>query len=111
MRTLFDHNTPRLLRRHLVGHDIDAAAERGWAALGNGALLDRAEEAGYEVVITADKNIPHQQNLGRRNLALIVLGANRWPLIEPRMEDIRNALEGIQPGEVKEVPIPMRGEG
>ena len=111
MRILFDHNTPRLLRRHLDGHDVDAAAERGWAALGNGALLDRAEEAGYEVVITADKNIPHQQDLGRRNLALIVLGANRWPLIEPRIEDIRNALEGIQPGEVREVPIPMRGDG
>ena len=77
----------------------------------NGALLDRAEEAGYEVVITADKNMPYQQNLGRRNFALIVLGANRWPLIEPRIEDIRNALEGIQPGEVREVPIPMRGEG
>ena len=85
-----------------------SAGGQRWAM---GALLDRAEEAGYEVVITADKNIPHQQNLGRRNLALIVLGANRWPLIEPRMEDIRNALEGIQPGEVKEVPIPMRGEG
>ena len=111
MRILFDHNTPRLLRRHLVGPDVDAAAERGRAALGNGALLDRAEEAGYEVVITAEKNIPHQQDLGRRNLALIVLGANRWPLIEPRIEAIRNALEGIQPGEVREVPIPMRGEG
>ena len=84
MRILFDHNTPRQLRRHLVGHDV---------------------------VITADKNIPHQQNLGLRNLALIVLGANRWPLIEPRIEDIRNALEGIQPGEVREVPIPMRGDG
>ena len=70
----------------------------------------RAEEAGYEVVITADKNMPYQQNLGRRNLALIVLGANRWPLIEPRREDIRAALEGIQPGEVREVPIPLRGE-
>ena len=82
----------------------------GWAALGNGALLDRAEEAGYEVVITADKSIPYQQNLGRRNLALIVLSANRWPLIEPKIEDIRNALEGIRPGEVREVAIPMRGE-
>ena len=111
MRILFDHNTPRLLRRHIVGHDIDVAEERGWAALGNGALLDRAEEAGYEVVVTADKNIPYQQNVGSRRLALIVLGANRWPLIEPRIEDIRSALEGIQPGELREVHIPMRGEG
>ena len=111
MRILFDHNTPRLLRRHLVGHDVDAAAERGWAALGNGALLDRAEEAGYEVVITADRNMPYQQNIRSRSFALIILGANRWPLIDPKIEDIRNALDGIRPGEVREVPIPMRGEG
>lgn len=110
MRIMFDHNAPRQLRRHLVGHDIDTAEERGWATLGNGALLDRAEEAGFEVVITADKNMPYQQNLGRRNLALIVLSGNRWPLVEPRLEDIRVALEGIQPGEVREVHIPARGE-
>ena len=110
MRILFDHNAPRRLRRHLVGHDVDAAGERGWATLVNGALLDRAEEAGYEVVITADKDMPYQQNIASRSLALIVLGANRWPLIEPRIGDIRNAIEGIQPGEVREVPIPARGE-
>ena len=110
MRILFDHNAPRQLRRHLVGHDVDVAEERGWATLVNGALLDRAEEAGYEVVITADKNMPYQQNIASRSLALIVLSANRWPLIEPRIEDVRGALEGIQPGEVREVPIPLRGE-
>ena len=110
MRILFDHNAPRQLRRHLVGHDVDVAEERGWATLVNGVLLDRAEEAGYEVMITADKNMPHQQNIANRSLALIVLGANRWPLIEPRIGDVRNALEGIQPGEVREVPIPLRNE-
>lgn len=110
MRILFDHNAPRQIRRHLVGHDVDVAEERGWATLVNGALLDRAEEAGYEVVITADKNMPYQQNIVSRRLALIVLGANRWPLIEPRIEDVRAALEGLQPGEVREVPIPLRGE-
>ena len=110
MRILFDHNAPRQLRRHLVGHDVDVAEERGWATLVNGALLDRAEEAGYEVVITADKNMPYQQNIASRSLALIVLGANRWPLIEPRIDDVRVALEGVQPGEVREVPIPSRGE-
>ena len=98
MLILFDHNAPRQLRRHLVGHDVDVAEERGWAALGNGALLDRAEEAGYEVVITADKNMPYQQNLGHRNLALIVLGANRWPLIEPRSEIFAPPLREFSPG-------------
>ena len=53
MRILFDHNAPRQLRRHLVGHHVDAAGERGWAELGNGALLDRAEEAGYEELDTS----------------------------------------------------------
>ena len=110
MRILFDHNVPRQLRRHLVGHDVDMAEKRGWATLVNGELLDRAEEAGYEVVITADRKMPYQQNIGSRSFALIVLGANRWPLIEPKIEDIRNALDGIQPGKVREDGIPMRGE-
>ena len=61
-------------------------------------------------MITADKNMPYQQNIESRNFALIILGANRWPLIEPRIEDIRVALERVQPGEVREVPIPLRGE-
>ena len=86
------------------------AEERGWATLVNGVLLDRTGEAGYEVMITADRNMPYQQNIGSRSFALIVLGANRWPLIEPRVEDIRAALDGIQPGEVREVPIPLRDE-
>ena len=110
MRILFDHNTPRQLRGELIGHEVDVAEERGWATLVNGLLLDRAEEAGYEVMITADKNMPYQQNLSSRNLALIVLGANRWPLIRPRIDDIRAALEGIQRGEIREVNIPARGE-
>ena len=70
MRILFDHNAPRQLRRHLVGHHVDVAEERGWATLVNGALLDRAEEAGYEVVITADKNMAYQQNLGPPKLCI-----------------------------------------
>ncbi|MYA23518.1 MAG: hypothetical protein F4Z30_12390 [Gemmatimonadetes bacterium] len=61
-------------------------------------------------MIIADKNMPYQQNLDRRKLALIVLGANRWPLIEPRIADIRAALDGIQPGELRQVHVPMRGE-
>ena len=88
---------------------MDTAREKGWAELSNGNLLDNAEREGYEVVITADQSIRHQQNLGRRRLAVVVLLSNRWPDVRSRVEDIRAAVAESQPGEVREVPIPMGG--
>ena len=110
MRILFDNGTPRQLRRQLFGHDVEEAREHGWDALSNGELLDRAEEAGYEVLITTDQDIRHQQNMSDRRVAVVVLVNTAWPRISRRTEAIRNALEGIQPGEVREVPIPSRSE-
>ena len=57
MHILFDNQTPRQLHRRLFGHQIEAAMERGWDALANWVLQDRAEEAGYEVLITTDQGI------------------------------------------------------
>jgi hypothetical protein len=105
MRILFDHDTPRPLRRYLTGHAIDTADEMGWATIRNGILLDNAERDGYEIMITADQNMRYQQNLGRRRIAIIVLLSNRWPDVQMRIDDIRAALDGIQPGQLREVPI------
>ncbi len=105
MRILFDHNTPRPLRRYLTEHTIDTADEKGWAAIRNGDLLDNAQREGYEIVISADQSMRHQQNFARRQVGLVVLLSNRWPDVRMRVEDIRAALEGIQPGELREVPI------
>ena len=63
MRVLFDQNIPRSLRQFLPGHDIRTAAEMGWSALSNGLILDAAEAAGFHVMITADRNMRHQQNM------------------------------------------------
>ncbi len=105
MRILFDHNTPRPLRRFLTDHAVDTADEMGWAAITNGNLLDNAEREGYEIVISADQSMSYQQNLGHRRIALVVLLSNKWPDVQIRIEDIRAALEGIQPGELREVLI------
>ena len=105
MRILFDHDTPRPLRRYLTGHDIDTAGEMGWARLRNGTLLDNAEREGYEIMITADQNMRYQQNLEHRRIAIVVLLSNRWSDVQMRIDDIRAALEGIQPGELRKVPI------
>ena len=61
MRVLFDHNTPAPLRYSLAGHKVETAFERGWAELTNGALLETAEVAGFDVMITTDKGIRYQQ--------------------------------------------------
>ena len=110
MRILFDNGTPRQLRRQLFGHEVEEAREHGWGALSNGELLERSEEAGYEVLITTDQDIQHQQNMSDRRVAVVVLMNTAWPRISRRTEAIRNAIEEIQPGEVREVPIPMRDE-
>ena len=67
MKVLFDHGTPAPLRRHLGEHTVDRSAEKEWELLENGELISRAEEDGYEVIVTTDQNMRHQQNLaGRR---------------------------------------------
>ena len=79
--------------------------------MSNGDLLDIAENEGYELLITTDQSIRHQQNLAGRRLAVIVLLSEAWPYARSRVEDIRAAVAEAQRGEFREVPIPIRGEG
>jgi hypothetical protein len=79
MKILFDQGTPVPLRRQLQEHSVDTAYERGWSHLTNGALLAAAEAAGYELLITTDRNLKYQQNLAGRSLAILVLLSASWP--------------------------------
>ena len=85
---------------------METSVERGWDTLANGILLDRAEEAGFEVLITTDQSIRYQQNMSNRQIAVVVLMNTSWPHIARNTEVVRIALEGLQPGELKEVQIP-----
>lgn len=57
MLILFDHGTPRGLARFLQGHRVRSAKAMGWDRLSNGTLLSAAEEAGFELLVTTDKNL------------------------------------------------------
>jgi len=74
---LFDQNTPGGLRSVLAAHEVRTALQMGWDALVNGALIAAAEAAGFDILVTADRNMRHQQNLSGRRLALVVLAACR----------------------------------
>ena len=74
--------------------------------LENGELIQRAEEDGYDVIVTTDQSMRYQQNLARRKLAIVVLMATAWPKVRHRTAEIRTAVEEVRPGELREVPIP-----
>jgi len=108
MLILFDHSTPSPLRHALKGHVVIEAVERGWERLVNGALLDAAEVAGFELFVTADKNIRYQQNLAGRKLAIVALGNAQWPVLRRWTERVVAAVDAATPGSYTEVEIPLK---
>jgi hypothetical protein len=108
MFILFDHSTPAPLRYALPGHAVVEAIERGWERLVNGTLLDTAEAAGFEVFVTADKNMRYQQNLTGRKIAIVVLGNAQWPVLRRYVEKVAAAVNAATPGSIVEVGIPFK---
>jgi hypothetical protein len=108
MRVLFDQGTPVPLRRSLKGHEVATAREQGWSSLANGALLAAAEQAGFDVLLTTDSNIPYQQNLKNRKLAMVILTRNKWSLVRSKIEEIAAAVDAAEPGSCTIVEIAAR---
>ena len=107
MQVLFDHGTPRPIAGWLQSHVVVEAKARGWDRLSNGALLDAAEAAGFEVLVTTDKNLRYQQNLAKRKIAIVILGIGRWRVIKPAMDLVVQAVNIAKPGTVTMVDIPL----
>jgi hypothetical protein len=108
MLVLFDHSTPAPLTSYLIGHTVTEARDRGWDRLSNGDLLAEAERAGFDVLLTADKNIRHQQNLSGRRLAIVVLSTPQWPVVRLHIERIAATVNAAAPGSYTEVNIPVK---
>jgi hypothetical protein len=108
MKILFDNGTPKPIARSLVGHDVTFARQIGWHALENGALIQQAEDGGYDVLLSTDKNIQYQQNLTGRKIALVVLVNSQWPVVQLYLERIVAAVNASRPASYTEVEIPLR---
>jgi hypothetical protein len=98
LKVLFDQNAPRPLTRFLANHQVIRAAELDWSELKNGDLLRAAEEAGFDVLVTTDRNLAYQQNLKDRKLAIVVLPSGQWPEVEPHVPLIVAAIDNAQSG-------------
>lgn len=106
MLILFDQATPVPIRPFLKNHTVKTAAEQGWDRLKNGDLLQAAEAASFDLLLTTDKNIAYQKNLKFRTIAILVLGNQQWPAVRPHVQQIVNAVEAIKPGGYAIIEIP-----
>jgi len=107
MLILFDHGTPRSIARWLEGHTVVEAVAKGWDTLDNGALLNVAEEAGFDLLLSADKNIRYQQNLKGRRIAIVILGNAQRPAVHRHINRVVAAVNTATPGSYTEVEIPF----
>ena len=105
MRVLVDEQLPRQLAPELSGHEVRTVQQQGWAGLGNGELLRRAANSGFEVFVTADQDLEFQQNLARSSLRVIVLVApsNALEDLLPLVPGILQAIPSVRLGEVRRV--------
>lgn len=108
MLVLFDHGTPKGLARALSEHTVHTAQSRGWDTLSNGELLNAAEQAGFDLLLTTDRRIRYQQNLNVRRIAMVVLtGSTRWSRVREYADRVSAAVAAATPGSYLEVSIPF----
>jgi uncharacterized protein DUF5615 len=104
VRTLLDEPLPRGLKGLLEGLDVVTVPEQGWQSMRNGELLRRAS-GHFDVFVTADQSLEHQQNIAALPLAVVVLvaGSNRMEAYLPLAKRIDEAVRAARPGTVTRV--------
>jgi hypothetical protein len=90
-------------------HGVSTAYERGWSTLKNSDPLDAAERKGFELLVTTDRSLRHQQNFRARGIAVVVLTTTSWPRIQRGIPAVVRALDSAVPESYEEVQVPTAG--
>jgi hypothetical protein len=69
--------------------------------------LAAAEAAGFDILLTTDKNMRYQQNLTGRRISVVILGRQQWPHLRPHVQRVVEAVKAATPGSFVEVDIPF----
>lgn len=101
MKLLLDECTPARLRFDFTGHDVRTLDQAGLKGLKNGVLLRTASHE-FDVLITVDQNIPHQQNLSELSIAVVIMVArsNRYSDLRVLVPKALDALASLRIGEI-----------
>jgi predicted nuclease of predicted toxin-antitoxin system len=109
MRILLDECVNPRVRAGFPNHDTKTVVEMGWQGTANGKLLTLAEANQFEVFVTVDQNLYHQQNIAARKLGLIVVRVpdNNIKFYQPLFSELNTAAETVRVGEVIQVVSPL----
>ncbi len=75
----------------------------GWGHLKNGELLQAAEVGGFEILVTGDQSLLYEQNPSGRQLAIVALSTNNWPIVKNYVPQILAAIDSAVPGSFQAV--------
>jgi len=100
VKVLLDEMLPAGLAGLLPSHAVTTVKNAGFTGLTNGDLIRGAVAAGYEVLLTADRNMSAQQNFPASGIALVLVPGNRMADIGPRAAEIQAAVLAARPGTV-----------
>jgi len=103
MKILLDENLDHRLRKSLGPHDVFTVSYKGWDGLKNGRLLETAEGDGFEVLLTGDSSLRHEQNLTGRKLAILTLSSVEWRILKDHLPRIIAAIDAAAPGSFQAV--------
>lgn len=98
MRVLLDESLPRPFAALLPGHEVQTVAAVGWSGTENGELL-RLAATSFDVLLSADRNLEHQQNLSTLPISVVVLIAstNRLESLAPLVPELLELLKALPP--------------
>ena len=102
MRVLLDECLPKKLKFEIEADFVQTVPEAGWASKQNGELLRLAEQS-FDVLITNDQNMEHQQQIANFDIAFVVLVAPTNDIVDllPVMPAVSDILKSIKPGTIE----------
>ena len=105
MKVLVDESLPIALAAEVIGHEVSTVRAQRWLGLRNGVLLRAAVDAGFDVLLTADKALRHQQNLASIGIGVVLITRvrNRISDLRPLIPRVLGAIDGARPGRLIEV--------
>jgi hypothetical protein len=103
VKVLLDEMLPAAVAGLPSDHVVATVKAAGYTGLANGELMRRAVADGYDVLVTADRNLPAQQNVQASGIAVVLVRGSRMAEIEPQTARIRAAVAGVRPGTVTRV--------